>query len=142
MAAGSFYNGDDDAPITDINVTPLVDVMLVLLVIFIVTARLIASRGVEVSRPAGPGAPVVGPILVTVDKDGALYVEGDVYPDAKTAVARLKELAGGTDDAKAIIDGDKAAAYDGVMRAITIISAAGIKHIALASTPVSDIMEP
>jgi biopolymer transport protein ExbD len=135
MAGGSLYS-DDDAPITDINVTPLVDVMLVMLVIFIVTARLIASRGVEVSRPkAAAGGPVASPILVSVDKGGALYVEGEAQPDPATAVAKLRTLANGDPEAKVIIDGDQTAAYGGVMRAIDIVSAADIRHIALANAP-------
>ena len=51
MAGTSLYQDDEDAGITDINVTPFVDVALVLLVIFMVTARLIVARGVEVEKP-------------------------------------------------------------------------------------------
>ncbi|HVV87305.1 MAG TPA: biopolymer transporter ExbD, partial [Kofleriaceae bacterium] len=53
MAGGSLYRGDDDdaGAITDINVTPFVDVALVLLVIFMVTARLIVARGIDVEKP-------------------------------------------------------------------------------------------
>src|SRR5688572_24499565 len=92
----SLYPDEDGEAITDINVTPLVDVMLVLLVIFMVTARLIVSRGVEVSRPrAAAGGPISNPILVTVDKEGALYVEGDLQPDDATAIAALKRRTGG-----------------------------------------------
>ena len=135
MAAGSLYQ-DDDAAITDINVTPLVDVMLVLLVIFIVTARLIASRGVEVSRPkAAAGGPVMQPIMVSVDKAGALYVEGVPYSDNAGAIAKLRELAHGDPEARVVIDGDENGAYGGVMRAIDVVAGADIKHIALANAP-------
>jgi biopolymer transport protein ExbD len=136
MAGGKYQDDEEGAPITDINVTPLVDVMLVLLVIFMVTARLIVSRGVEVSRPkAAAGGPVASPILVTVDKEGDLYIEGTLQPDPETAVARLKELTRGKTDAKVIIDGDTAAAYGGVMRAIDVVTAADITKIALANAP-------
>jgi biopolymer transport protein ExbD len=138
MAGGgpSLYADEDGDSITDINVTPLVDVMLVLLVIFMVTARLIVTRGVEVSRPrAAAGGPVANPIRVTVDKEGALYVEGELQPDTDSAVAALRRRTGNDPDAKVIIDGDTAAAYGGVMRAIDVVTAADIKRIALANAP-------
>ena len=136
MASGGSLYQDEDPAITDINVTPLVDVMLVLLVIFIVTARLIASRGVEVARPrASAGTPIKQAIRVSVDKDGALFVEGTLEPDPDAAIARLRGLAHGDADAKVIIDGDKTAAYGGIMRAIDVVSGADIKHIALANSP-------
>ena len=139
MAGGSAYQDDDGSPITEINVTPLVDVMLVLLVIFMVTARLIVSRGVDISRPTSSvGAPVPSPILVSVDKDGTLFVEGEAFADTAAATARLKARIAQTPspkDAKVIIDGDKATAYAGVMRAITVVSNAGVKKIALANDP-------
>ena len=135
--AGSAYQGEgDDVAITEINVTPLVDVMLVLLVIFMVTARLIASRGVEVARPAANnGGPVGSPILVSVDKEGKIYVEGKEMPDSPTAIATLKQRANGDAEAKVIIDGDKTAAYGGIMRAIDIVTDAKITKIALANAP-------
>ncbi len=137
MAGSAYKDGDDDAgAITEINVTPLVDVMLVLLVIFMVTARLIASRGIEVARPAAKaGGPVGSPILVSVDKEGILYVEGEKFTAAADAVARLVQRANGDPEAKVIIDGDRTAAYDGVMRAIDIVTEARITKIALANTP-------
>ena len=52
MAGSSLYqDGDEASPITDINVTPFVDVLLVLLVVFMVTAKLIVARGVEIDKP-------------------------------------------------------------------------------------------
>jgi len=135
VAGSAYQDTDEDAgAITEINVTPLVDVMLVLLVIFMVTARLIASRGVEVARPSSKaGGPVGATILVSVDKDGAVYVEGKKYEQNPDAVAALVAKANGDPEAKVIIDGDKTAAYGGVMRAIEIVSEAKITKIALAN---------
>ncbi len=138
MAGGARFGDDDGDEITDINVTPLVDVMLVLLVIFMVTARLIVSRGVEVARPrAASGGQVVSPILISVDKDGTLYVNGDTQPDPAAATARVRQLLKDAPDAKAIIDGDAAAAYGGIMRAIDVATAAGVEKVALANAPLA-----
>ena len=134
MAGGAYKDDDEGGAITDINVTPLVDVMLVLLVIFMVTARLIVARGIEVARPAAAaGQTQVDPILVTVDKDGALYVEGTLHADAASAIAALKARAATMPDPKVIIDGDQAGTYGSVYRAIDIVQAADIQRIALAN---------
>jgi biopolymer transport protein ExbD len=143
MAGRASFGGDGDEAITEINVVPLVDIMLVLLVIFMVTARLIVSRGVEVSRPrAAAGVQQKSPILVTVDKEGRLFIEGQEHPDPQAAVARLRQLAAGYDEPKVIIDGDTAAAYGGVMRAIDVVTAAEISRIALANAPLPEGVLP
>ena len=138
MAGGVRFGDDDEAPITEINVTPLVDVMLVLLVIFMVTARIIATKGVDVSRPKSTaGAPIEGPppIVLSVDSAGALYVNGQVAATPAAATETVMQLAGGKPDAKVIIDGDEAVAYAAVMTAIEVASEAGITRIALANAP-------
>jgi biopolymer transport protein ExbD len=140
MAGGGSFYTDDDAAITEINVTPLVDVMLVMLVIFIVTARLIATRGVDVAVPDGPGNTQQQTIEVAVDKNGVLEIDEVVYENPIAAVAKLKELTAGQKEPKVVIKGDKEAAYDGVMRAITIVKTAGIERIALATAPMSELL--
>ena len=70
MAGSSLYKDEDDAgAITDINVTPFVDVVLVLLVVFIVTAKLIVARGVEIDKPkAATGGEVQSTLRVSVKR--------------------------------------------------------------------------
>jgi biopolymer transport protein ExbD len=133
MAGSSLYNDDDDlAAITDINVTPFVDVVLVLLVVFIVTAKLIVARGVEIDKPkAATGGEVQSTLRVSIDKDGALFVNGDRFVSDPAAVGRIKEIAAATSKPKAIIAGDRRAAYAGVMHAIDLVQQAGITAIAL-----------
>ena len=132
MAGGSLYNDDDETPITDINVTPFVDVVLVLLVVFIVTAKLIVARGVEIDKPkAATGGEVQSTLRVSVTQDGTLYVNGDVFTEDAKAVARIKEIAATTSKPKAIIAGDRRTAYGGVMRAIDVVQQAGVTAIAL-----------
>jgi biopolymer transport protein ExbD len=130
--AGSKYEDDDSAGITDINVTPFVDVLLVLLVVFMVTAKLIVARGVEIDKPkASTGGEVQSTLRVSVNATGDLFVNGDKFTDDVKAVARIKEIAATVDKPKAIIAGDRKTAYGGVMRAIDLVQQAGISAIAL-----------
>jgi biopolymer transport protein ExbD len=133
VASSSLYKEEeDDAAITDINVTPFVDVVLVLLVVFMVTAKLIVARGVEIDKPkAATGGEVQSTLRVSVNAKGELFVNGNPYADDASAVARIKELAATTDKPKAIIAGSKTGAYGNVMRAIDLVQQAGITAIAL-----------
>jgi biopolymer transport protein ExbD len=133
MAGASRYDdAADDDGITDINVTPFVDVVLVLLVIFIVTAKLIVARGVDISPPkATTGGEVQSGLRISVDQRGGLFVNGVPFTDDAAAIGRLQELAARAPSPKVIISGDRAAAYAGVMRAIDLSQKAGITAIAL-----------
>lgn len=132
MAGSSLYQDDDSAAITDINVTPFVDVLLVLLVVFMVTAKLIVARGVEIDKPkAATGGEVQSTLRVSVNATGELFVNGDKFADDTAAVARIKQIAASVDKPKAIIAGDRKTAYGGVMRAIDLVQQAGITAIAL-----------
>ena len=132
MAGGSLYQDDDTAGITDINVTPFVDVVLVLLVVFMVTAKLIVARGVDIDKPkAATGGEVQSTLRISVDNGGHLFVNGDAFPDDAAAVARIKAIAATTTKPKAIIAGDRRSAYGGVMHAIDLVQQAGVTAIAL-----------
>jgi biopolymer transport protein ExbD len=136
MAGTSLYNDDDSPGITDINVTPFVDILLVLLVVFIVTAKLIVARGVEIQKPkASTGGEVQSTLRVSVDKDGQLFVNGDVFGDDASAIARIKVIAAQSAKPKAIIAGDERGRYGGVMRAIDLVQRAGVTAIALENVP-------
>jgi biopolymer transport protein ExbD len=132
MAGGSLYNDDDSQGITDINVTPFVDVVLVILVVFIVTAKLIVARGVEIDKPkAATGGEVQSTLRVSVTEKGELYVNGDRFTDDAAAVARIKTIAATTSKPKAIIAGSRVGPYGNVMRAIDLVQQAGVTAIAL-----------
>ncbi len=136
MAGGSLYQDDDGDAITDINVTPFVDVALVLMVIFMVTARLIVARGVEVEKPKSTvGDDLKGTILVTVDADATLYVMGEQQPDRNSARAAIEKLARQQKIPKAIIAGDTKVAYGAIFMAIEVTKSAGVDSIALANDP-------
>ena len=134
MAGGaSLYDDDDATPaITDINVTPFVDVVLVLLVVFMVTAKLIVARGVDIDKPkAATGGEVQSTLRVSVSQEGQLYVNGDKFDDDAKAIERIKQIAATTAKPTAIIAGDRKSAYGGVMRAIDLVQQAGVTAIAL-----------
>ena len=134
MAGTSLYHDEDTPGITDINVTPFVDVVLVLLVVFIVTAKLIVARGVEIDKAKmATGSEVAGLTLrVTVTADGKLYVNGDAFADDAAAIAKIKAIADAAPTKpKAIIAGDQHTQYGGVMHAIDLVQQAGVTAIAL-----------
>jgi len=133
MAGNSLYqDSDDGGPITDINVTPFVDVVLVLLVVFIVTAKLIVSRGVVIEKPkAATGGDVQSTLRVTVTKDAEIFVNGDKFTSDDAAVARIKQIADAATKPKAVIAGDRRSVYAGVMHAIDLVQKAGNIPIAL-----------
>lgn len=136
MAGSNLYNDDDSAAITDINVTPFVDVALVLLVVFMVTARLIVARGVDIDKPkASTGGAEQSTLRVSVNKAGELFVNGDKFTTDADAVARVKAIAATTSKPKAIIAGSRAGAYGNVMRAIDVVQQAGVTAIALENEP-------
>jgi biopolymer transport protein ExbD len=135
MAGSSLYQDDDGAGITDINVTPFVDVVLVLLVVFMVTAKLIVARGVEIDKPKmAHGGEVPSTLRVSIKENGDIWVNNETFKDDASAVAKIKELAAITDKPKAIIAGDRKTAYDRVMHAIDLVQEAGINALALENT--------
>ncbi len=124
-------NGNDEA-ITGINVTPLVDITLVLLIIFMVTATYIAKESIEVDLPrAATGGETVGPTLTfTIDKAGALYLDGQpaTRDGARAAVRSALEK---SKDARALIGADKGVAYGEVVSLIDLVKQAGLTKFAI-----------
>jgi biopolymer transport protein ExbD len=132
MAGTSLYHDSDDQGITDINVTPFVDVVLVLLVVFMVTAKLIVARGVEIDKPkAATGGEIQSELRISVKANGELFVNGTPYADEAAAIARIQQIVKGVEKPKAIIQGDRMGAYENVMRAIDLATRAGVTGIAL-----------
>ena len=101
-------------PMAEINVTPLVDVMLVLLIIFMVTAPLL-TVGVPVDLPktkaAARSASQDEPLVVTVDGDGKIYPAGDRRSTLDQLVPRLQAITGSKPDARIFVRGDKEIDY-------------------------------
>lgn len=116
----------------EINVTPLVDVMLVLIIIFMVTAPLL-TVGVPVDLPK-TNAPALSekdePLTITVDGQGALYLQ-ETLTDIASLVPRLQAITGSNPEARIYIRGDKGISYGRIMEIMGAISAAGFKKVAL-----------
>jgi biopolymer transport protein ExbD len=132
VAGTSLYQDDEGPAITDINVTPFVDVVLVLLVVFIVTAKLIVARGVEIDKAKmATGGEVQSTLRVSVTADGTLFVNQERFADDTAAVARIKQIASESAKPKAIVAGDQKTQFGGVMHAIDLVQQAGVTAIAL-----------
>jgi TolR protein len=124
------------APLSDINVTPLVDVMLVLLIVFMVAAPLMAS-GVKVDLPTSNARPLTEqkpPIAVSLDAEGKIYI--DKTPVSQnTLIGALSQAAGGDKERRINIRGDRALAYGKVIEVMGELNDAGFDKIALVSEP-------
>ncbi len=129
-------NDEELAPLAEINVTPLVDVMLVLLIIFMVTAPLMVS-GVPVKLPESTAAqdrPPSKPMVITIAADGRLYIR-DEQVSSGELVPRLAALRpdGGEGETTAYVRADKTIAYGTVMDILNDVSKAGYSRISLLS---------
>ena len=142
----SLRNGDNDeiyAPLAEINVTPLVDVMLVLLIIFMVTAPLL-TPGVKVDLPKAASAKALNPkapLIVSVARDGRLAFGSDAITlDALGAAVKAKM---GDDPAQVVhIRGDKDAPFGDVVKAMDRLTLVGVTHIAIVTAPGPPPAEP
>jgi biopolymer transport protein ExbD len=134
MASGTHYRDEAAEAISEINVTPLVDVMLVLLVIFMVTAPLIAARGIAINTPTTiSGQPVTSPLQVTLDKQLGLRINGATMADDGAATAALTRLIAQKPDLKAIVTADAEVPYGEAMRVVDLVKRAGVDKLTLAT---------
>jgi biopolymer transport protein TolR len=121
-------------PMAEINVTPMVDVMLVLLVIFMVTAPLMTA-GVQIDLPKTDAAPIKGddqPLSVTVDAHGKVWLQ-ETEVALEDLVARLKAVTAQKPDTRIFIRGDKTIDYGRVMEVMGTLGAAGFSKVALVT---------
>ena len=123
---------DNDEEIVGINVTPLVDVVLVLLIIFMVTANFIVRETVEVDLPraANGGETVQGLVNVVLDKQGKLFFDGAEVSEDELR-RRVDESLAKDKETRAIISADQTLPYGQVMRLIDVVKGQGIAKFAL-----------
>jgi len=123
-------------PISDINVTPFVDVMLVMLVIFMVTAPLI-QQGVDVQLPkvqAGGLPADQEPLVVTVNREGKLFVQRAEVPMGELS-AKLEAIFQSRADKEVFLRADTNVAYGTVARALAEIRKAGAQRVGMVTEP-------
>jgi biopolymer transport protein TolR len=116
----------------DINVTPLVDVMLVLLVIFMITAPLL-TVGVPVDLPKTKAASIneaIEPLVVSINSEGKIFLQ-ETETDMNSLVPRLQAITESKPDTRIFVRGDKSVQYGTIMEVMGTISAAGFSKVAL-----------
>ncbi|MEQ8247246.1 MAG: protein TolR [Alphaproteobacteria bacterium] len=116
----------------EINVTPFVDVMLVLLIVFMVTAPLL-TVGVSVELPETAAAPIAGqdePLAVSIDSSGRVYIQ-DSEVSMETLIPRLEAITQNNPDARIFVRGDRSIDYGRVMEVMGTLNGAGFRRVAL-----------
>jgi len=120
---------------SEINVTPFVDVMLVLLIVFMVTAPLL-TVSVPVNLPKTPAPPAAvtdkEPLYVSVKSDGSIYVQ-ETQVELAALVPKLRAVAGNNPDTRIMVRGDEKNLYGIMVQVLGAISAAGFTRIGLAA---------
>jgi biopolymer transport protein TolR len=126
-------------PMTEINITPMVDVMLVLLIVFMVTAPLITS-GVNVNLPKANAKPVnsdATPITITVNAQDQIYLQNSQVQLANL-VATLQQISRNNPDRRVFVRGDKSVSYGDMLQVMATITSGGFTKVALlAQQPTS-----
>jgi biopolymer transport protein TolR len=131
--------GNHSNLMSDINVTPFVDVMLVLLIIFMVTAPMM-MEGVNVSLPEATSKPLVSdkkPLIVNIDSENNIFIN-----DFKVTVVglgeKLNKILNGRKDREVYLKADKDISYGMVVRVMSEIKGAGVEKLGMVTIPIND----
>jgi biopolymer transport protein TolR len=140
MAMGPIHSGGRRgrrSPMAEINVTPMVDVMLVLLIIFMVTAPLLVA-GVPVDLPdsnAGALDQQKQPLEISIDREGTIFVGDEQVPEAQLPnIFAARRAAGGGDGPPVFLRADRSLEYGRVMRVMGELNRAGLNKVSLVTT--------
>ena len=139
----SRYRNRRNKPIASINVVPYIDVMLVLLIIFMVTAPLL-TEGVKVdlpkttSKPIEPPEDAPDPFILTVDKDGNYYInEEKTAKTSEQIQLYVKGLLLAKPNTIFLVRGDKEVIYDNVIKALNLLRLSNVGSVSLVTDPES-----
>jgi biopolymer transport protein TolR len=128
-------NNGDETMISGINVTPLVDVVLVLLVVLMVTATYIASRTIPVDLPKGATGEATNVVLaITVDAAGELYLDGAKAPDDELR-KRVREARARDPELRAVIAADASSRHGSVVKVIDLLRQERVNRFAINVEP-------
>lgn len=123
--------------VSEINITPFTDVILVLLIIFMVSTPLIFQSSIKVTLPqAATNQEPPRTVNITISAEGDCYLENTAYSirrDLGVFKYKLAALMKNVSDSSVIISGDKNVKYDFVVKVIDVVSQVGIKHIVLST---------
>ncbi|MBE0502225.1 MAG: protein TolR [Desulfuromonadales bacterium] len=138
MDIGRRDNNRGRKTLSQINVTPFVDVMLVLLIIFMVTAPML-DQGFDIDLPEvadSPGIVSKGePLLVTIDKKGAIFVGRSTVNDPGKLVPLLQQMMKERKEKEVLLEADSNVAYGRVMQVMAAIRKAGINKVGMVTQP-------
>ena len=138
MSFGGFDSrGGSPQPLADINTTPLVDVMLVLLVIFIITAPLL-THAIRLELPNAPAPVSADPpqvITLSIDSEGRIFWNNDPVPDAPTLARRMQEAAARTPQPPLQLRADRQARYQPIAQVMAAAQQAGLTRIGFVTDP-------
>jgi biopolymer transport protein ExbD len=137
MALNVGGSGDEGEPMADINVTPLVDVMLVLLIIFIITIRVIIQQ-VQLDLPKATNLPTQTKpenITIAIDKQGDIYWNTKQLADQNELKTRLREIVKIDPQPEVHIRGDANVRYQFVGQVLVATQQIGIRKVAFITTP-------
>jgi len=133
------FEGNRDGLMSQINVTPFVDVMLVLLIIFMVTAPMMI-QGVDVSLPEATSEPLQSEtenLLITIDKNNHVYIND--YPVTLDFLQeKLQKILEGREDRGVYLRADKDISYGMVVRVMSEIKNAGVVNLGMVTEPITD----
>ena len=130
-------SADDDQVMSEINVTPLVDVMLVLLIIFLITIPVI-TQSVKVELPKAANIPTQTKpenINIAVDKDGKVYWNTQLVPDAEALSKKLREVAMLNPQPEVHVRGDRETKYENIGRVIVLCQRNNILKVGFITEP-------
>jgi biopolymer transport protein ExbD len=135
-----FSSRKPNAPITGINVTPLVDITLVLLIIFMVTAKLVVSRALLIELPsAATGGEVAATFTVALQRDGALSVDGGAVVTEAGLLTLARTSMRAHPELRAIVQADAEAPHRHVMRLLDVLRQAGVTKIGFGVQPMAAV---
>jgi biopolymer transport protein ExbD len=138
MAAAA--RSSEQGMFSGINVTPLVDIMLVLLIIFMVTAKLMVSQTLPMDLPkAATGSEQQIVFSVAIDPRGEMTVDSRPCPNDKALIELARSAKGKSTDLRAVIHADASVSHGRVVKVMDLLKQAGIGKIAFGVTP--DVLE-